>query len=226
MRRSPLLVLVAVALTAMFAAGCGGGGSKGTEKSSARQTDIGGTADPGGPVAWPAPPADQVATLATKARVALENRETLIHHVHAHLDVFIDGEHRTVPSGVGIVITDPAVHTGTAAGAPAYGGINGCDQPCISPLHTHDVTGVIHTESASAADNTLGQFFQVWDVRLDASCVGTYCTPATPIAVYVNGQSKPLAEAASIPLSNQTEIAVVIGRAPSRIPATGDFTAA
>jgi hypothetical protein len=140
--------------------------------------------------------------------------------------MFIDGQHRSVPGGIGIVITDPAVHSGTVAGAPAYGGIQNCDQPCISPLHTHDITGILHTESATTTDNTLGQFFQEWDVRLDGSCVGTFCAPTTPIAVYVNGKSTPLADAAGVALSNHKEIAIVIGPPPSRIPAAGDFSAA
>ena len=39
-----------------------------------------------------------------------------------------------------------------------------CDKPCISPLHTHDVTGIIHTESSTHKDNTLGQLFVEWNV--------------------------------------------------------------
>lgn len=36
--------------------------------------------------------------------------------------------------------------------------------PCISPLHTHDTTGSLHTESATAVPNRLGQFFTEWGV--------------------------------------------------------------
>jgi hypothetical protein len=146
--------------------------------------------------------------------------------VHAHLDVFIDGAHRSVPSGIGIVITDPAVHTGTVGGAPAYGGIEGCDTPCISPLHTHDVTGVLHTESAVDVDNTLGQLFKEWDVRLTDTCVGSYCTPTTAIRLFVDGKAKALASASKVPLTDHEEIAIVIGKPPTRIPSEGDFSGA
>lgn len=174
---------------------------------------------------WPAPPPDRVIELATAAGLVPETAESLQYHVHAHLDVFINGRHQTVPAGIGIVTTDPAVHTGTIAGQPAYGGITvPCAQPCISPLHTHAVTGILHTESPTRVDNTLGQFFTEWNVPLTPQCVDTYCTPDTRLAVYVNGKRQPFAGAAQIPLSNHKEIALVIGRRPSRIPRTADFS--
>ena len=37
----------------------------------------------------------------------------------------------------------------------------------------------LHTESATRKNNTLGQFFTEWGVKLDQSCVATYCAPAT-----------------------------------------------
>jgi hypothetical protein len=44
-------------------------------------------------------------------------------------------------------------------GSLAYGGMKKCRTPCISPPHTHDTTGILHTESANPKPNTLGQFF-------------------------------------------------------------------
>lgn len=212
------------------AVACGGGSSKATPASSASPASgasIGGTAADTGEVAFPAPTADRVAQLTTAAGLQMETHETLTFHVHAHLDVFIDGEHRTVPGGIGIVITDPRVHSATVDGAPAYGGIAAaCLQPCISPLHTHDISGVLHTESASTVPNTLGQFFKEWDVRFDDQCVGQYCTSATDIEVFVNGTQKPFNAAAGLPLTDHEEIAIVIGARPARIPSEGDFSAA
>ena len=171
---------------------------------------------------WPAP-ADAMAQ-ARAAGLVPEDAERLEHHVHAHLDVFIDGDHVVVPAGIGINIDDPAVRDFTVDGAPAYGGINPpCDQPCISPLHTHDITGVLHTESATDVDNTLGQFFTEWDVKLDANCVATYCMPDTKIAVYVDGEAVH-DDPRSITLSDHKEIAIVIGTPPAEVPSTGDFS--
>jgi hypothetical protein len=150
-----------------------------------------------------------------------KTHETLEHHVHAHLDVFVDGVHQTVPAGVGIRIDDPAVkHAVNMVGQSSYGGISvPCESPCISPLHTHDTSGVLHTESAVDVDNTLGQFFVEWGVRLDDRCVGEYCTPDWPIAFYVDG--KPLAAGTGvggIALLDHRQITVVIGTPPADIP--------
>ena len=213
--RSMLFAMVAMG---PLVAGCGDSGSS--------EPLVRGTADNTGSLAWPAPPADQVAQLTSAAGLELEKKESLVHHVHAHLDVFIDGEHRTVPAGIGIVITDPAVHTGEVDGQPSYGGIQGCDQPCISPLHTHDISGVLHTESLVDVDNTLGQFFKEWNVRFDDTCVDDFCTPKTSVVLYVDGKKTPLQGASSIPLSDQKEIALVIGKNPARIPSQGDFSKA
>ena len=149
-----------------------------------------------------------------------EDAERLEFHVHAHLDVFLDGNQIVVPGGIGIDTTDPMVHSGVAGGFPSYGGISvPCAKPCISPLHTHDATGVLHTESATRKENTLGQFFTEWDVKLSATCVGTYCSPAKPIEIGVNGE-KFTGDPTTIPLSNFKEIAIVIGTPPSEIPAS------
>jgi hypothetical protein len=142
----------------------------------------------------------------------------LQYHVHAHLDMFVNAQPKLIPGGIGIRTDDPQVHSGTVLGLPAYGGISTpCATPCISPLHTHDATGVLHTESATRKDNTLGQFFTEWDVPLSTTCVGTYCTPTTAIAWYVDGK-KYTGDPAAIDLSNLTEIAAVIGTPPAAIP--------
>jgi hypothetical protein len=194
-------VLGALAL-AFSAVGCGGSSNSSGPKSI---------------VVWPAP-SDPMSRARTAGLVP-ETAERLLYHVHAHLDVFVDGARVGVPAGLGIDINNPGVHQSTVDGQTAYGGIvTPCDQVCISPLHTHDVSGVIHTESSTREDNTLGQLFVEWDVRLDASCVATYCAPAKAIAVYVDG-TRFSGDPGTIPLSNLTEIAVVIGTPPSQIPA-------
>ncbi len=202
-------------------AGCGGDDDG---ASASDGVEIGGIARATGPEAWPAPEPDQVGRLADDAGAPLEVKETLTHHAHSHLDVFIDGDHRLVPAGIGIVITDPAVNASEDLSGMHYGGIAGCDQPCISPLHTHDTSGIIHTESATAEDRTLGQLFTLWDVRLDDRCVDEHCTPDTPITIYVDGEEVPLADAPAITLTDGKEIAIVIGDPPDRIPATANFS--
>lgn len=147
-------------------------------------------------------------------------KEYLVNHVHAHLDVFIDGKAIVVPAGIGINIEDPNVRR--FDNPIGYGGIEMCDQPCISPLHTHDETGVIHTESADPQPHTLGQFFVEWNVELSDTCVGEHCAP-TPIAVYVDG-ARHEGDPRAIELTDRKVIVIAIGTPPEVIPSTFDFS--
>lgn len=161
-------------------------------------------------------PADPM-SLAREAGLTPDRKEYLTYHVHAHLDVLVDGHPVEIPGGIGIEISDPAVQ----AFGSSYGGIpeEGCEQVCISPLHTHDPDGVIHTEAPSEARFTLGQFFVELAVPLDASCVDEFCRPDVPVEVFVDGQ-RHSGNPADIVLSDGQEIAIVIGTPPAEIPDT------
>lgn len=159
-----------------------------------------GTVDPGysaspaprpstGAAPW-ALPSDPL-SLVQGAGLSPGTHEFFTFHVHAHLDVFVNGRRVLVPAGIGIDIADPAVHRRVVDGAPTYGYIKLCPRPCISPLHTHDVTGVIHIEAPAETRFTLGELFQEWGVRLDGSCVGGYCEPEASIVVFVDGHRRP-----------------------------------
>jgi hypothetical protein len=172
-------------------------------------------------VLWPAPQGQLERTVA--AGLDPERKEQLIHHVHAHLDVFVDGDPIVVPAGIGINVDDAEVRRfDEPDGSTSFGGIERCRKPCISPLHTHDATGILHTESATPEPNTLGQFFTEWGVPLSQSCVGEYCAPQT-IAVYVNG-ALDTDDPRAIKLTDHKEIAIVIGTPPAEIPKTADFS--
>ena len=124
-------------------------------------------------------------------------------HIHQHLDILINGKPVTVPSGIGI---NPIARF-------------------ISPLHTHDVSGVMHVESDVKRDFTLGQFFDVWGVRFSKSCIGAYCAKgADRLRVFVNG--KPVSDdPRNLVLREHQEIAVVYGPATANvaIPSTYRF---
>ena len=208
---------LALASLALAVAGCGG------SKNADVPKDIAAAATPStGAVPWPAPP--NPLELTREAGLVPEPEEHLEYHVHAHLDVFVNGKPVQVPAGIGINIHDPAVHhLKLSDGTDAYGGIAPpCDQPCISPLHTHDVTGILHTESATAKPNTLGEFFTEWDVKLDDKCVGGYCEPGTSVLIFVDGD-RYTDDPDAIELTNHKEIAIVIGTPPATIPSSFDF---
>jgi hypothetical protein len=221
--------IVAALIAVTVFAGCGSGGGS--------SSSAGGTAPPAGttaiqpvatpatePAPWPLPP-DPMA-LSAKAGLGAEPAEKLTYHVHAHLDVFVNGQPQVVPAGIGIDTTNPAVQKfDLDGGAVGWGLAEPCTTPCISPLHTHDPSGIVHTESASPTPNVLGQFFTQWGVTLNANCVGGYCKPKDAIAVYVDG--KPAAgDPSAIELANGREIAIVIGPPPASIPSTFDPSAA
>jgi hypothetical protein len=219
-----LPLAITIAFLVLAVAGCGDDADGGADESrgKARQAEPEpASSDADAAVLWPAPPGPLERTVA--AGLQPERKEFLIHHAHAHLDVFVDGKPIVVPSGIGINIDDPEVQRfEDPDGAVAYGGITRCHKPCISPLHTHDATGIIHTESNSPEPNTLGQFFTEWGVRLGESCLGDRCGP-DGIAFYVNG--KPYRQdPRAIELTDRKEIAIVIGTPPSHIPETADFS--
>ncbi|GHO89913.1 hypothetical protein [Dictyobacter formicarum] len=75
--------------------------------------------------------------------ISCDSQEQLAYHIHAHLSIYIDGKAVSVPQAIGIA----------------------SDQSCIYWLHTHDTTGVIHIESPTQKNYTLGDFTQIWSQR-------------------------------------------------------------
>jgi hypothetical protein len=173
---------------------------------------------------WPAPPNPMA--LAGQAGLEPTEKEFLTTHTHAHLDLFVDGQDVEVPAGIGIDIEAPTgiLKVPTDDGTATDYQVTLCEAACLSPLHTHDPSGIIHTESSKADQGpyTLGQFFTEWGVRLDNSCVGEFCTSNTSIDVYLNGE-KYDGNPADIKLESHLEIAIVIGKPPSVIPDSWEF---
>jgi hypothetical protein len=186
-----------LAAVALLAAACGSGTSSTPQAPSPAAASL-------APIErWPLP--EDPMGLARKAGLEPLRIESLQFHVHAHLDVFEDGRPIVIPAGIGIDITDPGVKR--FEDPVGYGGIQQpCADTCISPLHTHDSNGVIHTESPTPTPNTLGQFLIEWEVELPDDA-----------KVYIDGEEFS-GDVASIELADRREIAIVIGEPPSAIP--------
>ena len=154
--------------------------------------------------AVPAPgwtrPADQAAQV-HRAGLDLLAAENITLHYHAHLDIVLDGRAGPVPGGLGISVTDAA---GNISGSHTPG------RPGIAALHTHDTSGVLHVESPTNPQFTLGQLFTEWDLRLGPGQLGSHRDqPGTGVQVYVNGRSF-TANPTRLVLQPHQEIAVVI----------------
>jgi hypothetical protein len=125
-------------------------------------------------------------------------------HTHEHLDVFVHGRPVTVRADIGIDRT---------AGF-------------ISPLHTHDQSGVIHVESATTRAFSLGQFFDVWGVRFTRDCLGGLCdSGGETLRVFVDGHEA-TGDPRRLELFAHEEIVVAFGtpaELPSPVPRSYGF---
>ena len=153
---------------------------------------------------WDAP-ADPSAAVAS-AGLTMLGEEGSAQHIHAHLDVIVNGAPVQVPSDIGV---DDA-------------------RSAISPLHSHDTSGVIHVESPSKTDTfTLGQFFAEWQVSLAADHIGGLRVDGSDqLKVYVNGHLR-AGDPGGIVLGAHDEIAVVYGTDAQQVtvPSSYQWTA-
>ena len=127
--------------------------------------------------------------------ITCDTNEQLLFHIHAHLVMYVDGEQKLVPAGVGI---GPPLQQENGV---VFGGA------CFSWLHTHDTSGIIHIESPVQRTFTLGNFFDIWGQPLSAVQVG----PAQgAVTAYLNGQPA-VGDPSAIPLDAHNVIQLDVG---------------
>jgi hypothetical protein len=108
--------------------------------------------------------------------IGCQTSEQTLFHIHTHLTIFVNGQPRQVPAGIGI---PGAVATQSPSGPFIESG------SCFYWLHTHAADGIIHIESPVKRTYTLGEFFDEWGQPLGPDQVG----PARgKVTVIVNGQ--------------------------------------
>jgi hypothetical protein len=199
-KRRRIAIGVAVLAGAVTLAACGSD-SDGGKGGSDTTTAAGGTDSKpaASSVAWPAP-ADASAQVKA-AGLPMLGQEGQVLHIHSHLDVFVDGKAVTVPALIGI---DEAKQQ-------------------ISPLHTHDTSGVVHIESPVQADFTLGEFMTEWNVPLTKDTLGTFKTGGgKELHVYVNGKEQ-TGDPAAIKLAAHEEIALVFGASSDKVAVPASY---
>lgn len=114
------------------------------------------------------------------------NSEGTVMHIHQHLDLIVNNQTVAIPSEIGV-------------------GTN-----FISPIHTHDATGILHVESPVQKDFTLNQFFQEWGIDFSNNCIGKNCADnSRKLVVAVNGN--PVSDVSHMVLSPHEEIEIWYG---------------
>ncbi len=136
--------------------------------------------------------------------------EQTVFHIHTHLTIFVNGQQKAVPAGIGI---PDAVATQTSAGSFIDSG------SCFYWLHTHAADGIIHIESPVQRTYTLGEFFDEWGQPLSASQAG----PANgKVTVLINGKVF-TGNPRSAPLGSHENLQLDVGK-PLVAPETIDWS--
>ena len=170
-RRAALLL----ALGVLLLTGCGSSSSATSSHTASGATTTGTatTAHANGPLGPERVPLEQGAALASASTttpgttvdgIQCAPVEQLAYHIHAHLQVYVDGQPRALPPAIGLV--DPAAQQ--SASGPFYGALK-----CYYWLHVHAQDGIIHIESPTQRIYTLGNFFDEWRQPLSSSQVAT-----------------------------------------------------
>jgi hypothetical protein len=133
--------------------------------------------------------------------IGCNSMEQFAMHIHAHIDIIINGAYFLVPSQIGI------------------------PSNCFYWLHTHDESGIVHIEAPTHRDFTLGQFFDVWNKKLSNDQIFNYVANANnPLNVYINGTKLPAGtNYRDIKLHAHDEIAIVYGTPPTTVPSSYKF---
>ncbi len=137
-------------------------------------------------------------------------------HTHTHLDIFVNGEPVVIPPGIGMVEPIDFFNIDFYFSFVE-----------TARIHTHDGTGIIHQENDFGPFKayTLGQLFDIWQVKFNQNQIGAYCTPSQTddpnclpdrnnLSVYANGILYK-GDPRQVILSDLNEIAIVYGVPPS-----------
>jgi hypothetical protein len=208
-RRPPRAVGLLLSLLALVAVGCGSSSSSSTAGAAATATSTAASA-PTPAASQPGPervPLEQGAALAPAATTAPGTTvdgiqcaplEQLAYHIHAHLQVFVNGQPRALPGAIGLL--------GPVAQQTPYGPFYGA-QTCYYWLHTHASDGVVHIESPTQRIYTLGNFFDEWRQPLSSSQVATATGAVT---AFLNG-NRWTKDPRGLPLSPHAVIQLDVG---------------
>jgi hypothetical protein len=118
-----------------------------------------------------------------------------------HLDIYVNGQPVAVAPMVGV------------------------DQKSgqVSPVSTHDSSGIVYVASPVQSTFSLGQFFTEWQVALDANHIGGLTAgDGNNLVAYVNGK-KVSGDPAAITFANHDEIVLSYGKHDDTAPVPASF---
>jgi hypothetical protein len=134
--------------------------------------------------------------------IRCDTMEFTMFHIHAHLDIFVDGKPFTVPSQIGI---DP-------------------EGRCLYWLHTHDDSGIIHIESPVERQFTIGNLIDIWTRTFNNTQLFD-TNPTIALSMFVNGVKVPIdTDLRNVNINAHDEIALVFGPIQAdKIPTRYEF---
>ncbi len=154
-----------------------------------------------GSTQWAAP-ADVESGVAAAGLQMLTAEGTAL-HIHQHLSVTVDGSPVVVPAELGIDVA----------------------RQRISPIHTHDESGIIHVESPTVQTFTLGQVFDEWQQKLGPGQVGAYRdgSDGQTATVFVKGKAT-AGDPRSIELTSHEDVDIVVAKKGTAVAAPPAFS--
>jgi hypothetical protein len=140
----------------------------------------------------------------TVNNIQCQTNEQTVAHVHTHLTIYVNGQARVIPYGIGI----PGFQAEQTSSGPFV-----ATGSCFYWLHAHANDGIIHVESPSSTMQfTLGDFFAIWGIPLSSTQVGSatgkvtafFTSPGHKTGIYTG-------DPANLPLGYHYEIQLNVG---------------
>jgi len=187
------LKLLCLVVPVLAAAGCGSASKPGTASRTATSTSQSSTAQTSASTSQPgagsigpegvllesgSPLASAATTLPGRTVDGIQCApvEQLAYHIHAHLQVYVNGQPRELPPAIGMVGPVPQ----QTANGVFYGAVT-----CYYWLHVHAGDGIIHIESPTQRIYTLGDFFDEWGQPLQT---GRVADATGSVTAFLNGR--------------------------------------
>ncbi len=107
---------------------------------------------------------DQACLTQPATEINIGGHTNLKLHIHADLNILIDGVSENIPANIGI------------------------SEGIMRPVHTHDSNGEIHIEGPCVRGFTSGDFFDIWGKEFDSSKIFDKTTENGTLRFLVDGQ--------------------------------------